>query len=683
MKYFLIILLFISQTAYSTTYYVSNAGNNANAGTSAGASWATLSKVNAFSFAANDSILFKRGDIWLGSVVVPRSNLNFDAYGSGARPIITGLVALAGWSNVSGNLWKTTVVCPNDLRYVTIDGVPTEWARTPNKGAGLASYYYASSYVNTGTRSITLPSLPTSPDRDGQRFYVEEFAWKKIIGKVISHSGTTITFAIGATNIFGSNPSTKGLSGTGNAVCFVGNVDDVDSENEWAYDSTNNAFFLYSTTNPSGKVVKVSTIDKLFDLAAFGNISIKNIEMQGANGAAVYSKNSGSTGNLTFINDYFNGSGNKGLAISNCDDVTVEDDAAINCYDNTFMLPKSVGNDNASVKRNSIVNNGPHETMAYCGEDQDGAAIVISMNNVEIFDNYIYKSHYHGINAGSGSNRSNVEITRNLIRRSSMFTGDDGGIYFIGVADASSFTAPTNGYVHDNWIDSANSWPYGRSSILSGSAKGIYNDARTYNILYYNNYITNCDIGISSNNPNGITIRGGLIVADAAINIGKYSFGTLANYNLKSVVISNRINTARTYWYFTNAAISGTVADEFTSKINIDSCIGNGVNLAYQTSTPSTKTYYFIDWKTTTGASTNDVIVPFLPFSETGRKIVSNWTLATVVSPLTGIWKDYLGNTYNGAISLPPKTVKLIYYSEAIVPTLPGAGVTVPWRAAN
>ena len=103
--------------AGATTYYVSSStGNDANAGTSSAAAWQTIGKVNSQTFAAGDSILLKRGDVWNESLVPPSSGSSgnpivFDAYGTGAPPTLTGYYAIpaSAWVNVTGNAWKAAV----------------------------------------------------------------------------------------------------------------------------------------------------------------------------------------------------------------------------------------------------------------------------------------------------------------------------------------------------------------------------------------------------------------------------------------------------------------------------------------------------------------------------------------------------------------------------------------------
>jgi hypothetical protein len=105
-----------------SVYYVSNSGLDNNTGTQT-SPWKTIAKVNATkTFKAGDWILFERGGTWRETLVVPSSGtatayLTFGNYGSsGSRnPRILGSTQLSGWTNVTGNIWKssTTVSDPN------------------------------------------------------------------------------------------------------------------------------------------------------------------------------------------------------------------------------------------------------------------------------------------------------------------------------------------------------------------------------------------------------------------------------------------------------------------------------------------------------------------------------------------------------------------------------------------
>jgi len=92
-------------SASATTYYVdATNGSDSNDGTSNTTAWKTIAKVNAASFNPGDSILFKRGETWREQLNAPSSGnatsrITFGAYGSGAKPIVSGADLLsANWT---------------------------------------------------------------------------------------------------------------------------------------------------------------------------------------------------------------------------------------------------------------------------------------------------------------------------------------------------------------------------------------------------------------------------------------------------------------------------------------------------------------------------------------------------------------------------------------------------------
>lgn len=74
----------LSFTAHATTYYISLSGKNTNSGTSSGAPWQTIAKVNSKVF-KGDTILFQGGSTFSGSPY-------FDKYdiGTSSKPIVIG-----------------------------------------------------------------------------------------------------------------------------------------------------------------------------------------------------------------------------------------------------------------------------------------------------------------------------------------------------------------------------------------------------------------------------------------------------------------------------------------------------------------------------------------------------------------------------------------------------------------
>lgn len=138
------LLLCLAESALSANYYISSSlGNDANAGTSEGAAWRTLSNATVRAgYAAGDSILLKKGDSFYGPLLVtnagaPGSPIIFDSYGAGdTRPIIYGDHPEAIWGPATG--------------------FPGFYTNSKIAMAANIQYFYdathGSNYVNKGTR---------------------------------------------------------------------------------------------------------------------------------------------------------------------------------------------------------------------------------------------------------------------------------------------------------------------------------------------------------------------------------------------------------------------------------------------------------------------------------------------------------------------------------------------------
>src|SRR2546421_9250522 len=94
---------------FLSTYYVSNSGDDAAAGTSIGQPWRTVERVNVQRLRAGDMILFQGGQSFDGGLYVstkeagsPERQIIFTSYGSGRATIRSGAVAGLEVSEVAG-----------------------------------------------------------------------------------------------------------------------------------------------------------------------------------------------------------------------------------------------------------------------------------------------------------------------------------------------------------------------------------------------------------------------------------------------------------------------------------------------------------------------------------------------------------------------------------------------------
>ncbi len=94
-----------------TTYYVSNAGDDANDGKTPDTAWKTLEKVSETPLCVGDGVRFKRGDLFRGTVRA-QEGVTYCAYGEGDKPKFYGwkknLSDSSLWTlfNAEKNIWK-------------------------------------------------------------------------------------------------------------------------------------------------------------------------------------------------------------------------------------------------------------------------------------------------------------------------------------------------------------------------------------------------------------------------------------------------------------------------------------------------------------------------------------------------------------------------------------------------
>lgn len=180
------------------TYYVDPAGSDSNTGLTTSQAWATIAQVNAASFSAGDSVLFKRGGTWRGTQLVFSESVTMGAYGaSGNDPIISGGALLTSWSVFSGSTYRAAVTAT--ANYVLAGQTPLT--------------------LGSGTGSLTA----------GQFFYSAGF--------VYVHLG-------------GTNPSTLQVEASQLArVAYVNTLDSVTIQDIEFQFSTNQALWLEAATN--------------------------------------------------------------------------------------------------------------------------------------------------------------------------------------------------------------------------------------------------------------------------------------------------------------------------------------------------------------------------------------------------------------------------------------------------
>ena len=289
-------LTFLSVTAFATTYYLSSSsGSDNNSGTDASSPWRSIDKLNSFNnLQPGDNVLFKRGDTFYGSIKVNNSGnsgspITYGAYGSGAKPVVTGFTNITSWTNLGGNIWESTDAV-STLPYtnmVSVNGVNTAMGRYPNSTGPNTGYLTIASH--SGSSSITATGGLGSTNWNGASIVIrkERFCIEK--GNISSQSGNTLYY---------SDPNTFSVQ-DGFGFFIQNDPRTLDVNGEWYYNPSTKKLRIYSSSTPNN--VQIASIDNLvFLMDRQRYIAFDNIAFKGSNSDALYCVNYGS--NLTVQN---------------------------------------------------------------------------------------------------------------------------------------------------------------------------------------------------------------------------------------------------------------------------------------------------------------------------------------------------------------------------------------------
>jgi len=475
MKNLLILLLLtelalLPKQATATNYYFSSTDGD-DSRTSAQAQspstpWKTIDKLNSFfsSLQPGDVVLFKRGDVFYGSISVKKSGssgspISFDAYGSGAKPIITGFTDVTSWSNIGSNLWMSSnsVSSLATLNIVAIRGSFAPIGRWPANG------YNSLTQSGVGT-SITHTSLTSN--WNGGTVVIRKNHWIIDKSTITSQSGTTINF---------SNPTSYTAS-SGWGFFIQNHQSACDVQNEWWYDVSSKKIGIYSSGTPTG--VQVSSVDNLVNISSYSFINFNNITFQGSNSTAVTIS---SGNNIKFEGCDFLFQGMNGFTVQSAAHHITLNNCTANYTNNDFIF--GGGSANWTFTNNIITNTAQVPGMGNSADGNYIALYNIGANSL-IQYNVIRKTGYSGIDfRGSG-----ISVLNNLVDTFCNVKDDGAGIYTFTGASTTTYAMRT---VDQNIVLNGGGADAGANTNNS-DAFGIYMDDNSSNVTITNNTVANC-----------------------------------------------------------------------------------------------------------------------------------------------------------------------------------------------
>jgi len=547
--------------AAAKNIYVSAAGNDNNTGLSVNAPWKTLAKLNAAMsmISAGDSVLFRCGDSFYGSLIITTSGTKgaaivFGSYGTGSKPVISGFTAVSIWTLVSPGIYKTSVNAKVNLNLVTINDIPQQVGRYPNATDANGGYL---TYENFKGNTAIVDSLLTgTTDWTGAEVAIRKSNYLLDRCKVTSHAGNTITYNIN--NPFsGTAVSSRGTKNFG--YFFMNDIRTLDQAGEWYFNPATKELNVFFGSKPPGSyATKVATVDTLVNTASSSYLSFINLSFQGANMSAIYNNNGNG---ITVYNCTMQFMGAKAVQFLNTGSVSISYCSIDYCMSNGIQSRNTSASNpktDVYIGHNSITNTAVYAGMGSNGSDYtDNKALVASaFSNILIEYNKIDNVGYTGIDFQG----NNVVVQENEVSNFCKNMDDGAGIYtYVSYTITGGVGNPntnyTNRVVKNNIVHDG----IGASRGTTGkpAAQGGYSDGMSMNINYINNTFYNLPAkGLTHNNPYKIVDRGNIFYnCKTGINITRWDWGRVGYDTIKGNVFFS-LSDAQETIHYVNAGLN-------------------------------------------------------------------------------------------------------------------------------
>lgn len=633
--------------------------------------WKTLAKLNSIftTLLAGDTVSFKRGDTFPGTITVAKSGssgnpINFNAYGSGAKPIITGLTTITGWASIGTNLWQTSAAIGTLARcnMVLKSGVFQPIGKWPTSGfpAGGAT---SGNIVNSNTgatqnaaASITSASLSGAPtanwatgsNSSAAEVVIRKTHWVIDRATITSQSGTTLNYinptAYSAANGFGF------LIQNHQAAC--------DTQNEWWYDATTKKLGMFSVGSPTG--IQASTVDTLVTVNAFAWLTFTNIVFEGSNTNTFLI----TTGNhLTFTTCDFQYAGFNGFSMqfNSTANITLTSCTATRINNNFITAQTSSG---WTITDCTITDVGQVAGMGHSDSSTYNALSNIGPNST-VTGNTFTRIGYIAVDfRGNGS-----LIQHNFIDTFCNVKDDGSAIYTYTCNPTVTYTQRV---IDHNIILNGGGAERG-TPTTNWDAHGIYMDDNSSQVTISNNSIANCGgSGIFFHQSHALTVQGNNIYNCAMTGAGNYGQilfhpGICTSIDeVRNIIFTDNILTSRTASQIV-ASIQTAEADMSAWSVSPASTNWNN-NIYCRPVAENASTFHVIrssgttntnlaGWRSASGASLDAAsgTTPLGAIITDVNKLrfEYNYTSGTVSRSLGSTYMDMEGASHVNSVSIP------------------------------
>lgn len=676
-EFLIIIALVISFIAIcsnvqgQTNYYFSSSkGDDSRTTTQAQNSttpWQTINKLNSFFkyILPGDSILFKRGETFYGSLEVMNSGTTgnpivLGAFGTGHKPVISGFSKISEWTSLGNNIYEASI--PNNrktVKCIAINGELQPIGRFPKASSANDGYLDFESHIENG--QITDNQLTDASNWTGGEIVIRKNHWVIDKTPIISHIGNVINF-IPVTTLYNL------ANGSG---YFIQNHPSTLTQNgDWCYDSSKNKLRIFYSSLPPQ--VNFSSVDQLVTIQSKNHIKIINISFEGANAKAVYASDAISIGidscnfNFSGINAaYFN-------QISG--DIEFSNNVITNSLNNAVeFISKRHKDSYFSIRNNRIANTGMIAGMGESGDGNYKALVVTAENGATVEYNSITNTGYIPLEF----NGNNILIKNNIIDNYCLIKDDGAGIYtWNGGVPVKKYT---NRIIKGNIVSNGIGCPNGTSDKAAqpeGQAYGIYMDNNVNHVEISDNTVYNIsDVCNHNNSTSFISIFG-----NTFFNVGRcfdlvrwtndgYSpvngGQDITKMNIQRNIFFNTSTDQSACEYLdlgVNFPLSSTIYERISSVGIIDNNyyhlpneLGFGYRYRNTKSSPliTSPPLSLANWKLITGFEKNGKIIPAIPTYQLknfiSANLYPNGQFSTDISGLSIFPKDKQMGTWDNS----------------------------------
>lgn len=656
-------IILFSLAASATNHYIKSSGGTG-AGTNDATAWSyAYFLTKSQKLPAGDSVFFRRGDFFpITAIVRSRSGVYYGAYGTGAKPVFSGLKTLSGWTNAGSGVYYTSL--EYDVNFLMINGVQTAKGRYPK--ATYSFRTYTGSRNNAwGNSSFVDASLSSSTSWVGATVVARASGQKwhkmRVDSQAVSGGGSKLTlqgqepwWSDGYGYFFQNHPNI--LTAAYGAV-----------PGDWRYDAATGRIYVYlGAGTPSDYVIKAPARFTIFDASARANVSVENLCIEGGtNGIFLGPASTAVTVKNCELRYCYNG-----LSSDRCTSHRIVNNDVHDCTD--MGLTGSITCTNFTVEYNFLHRlgmvlgageSGPSSMSALYWEG--GTGFVVRRNRIDTVG-------FIGMRALRGKD---ILFEENIVKNVGYLKDDNGGFYAWSAVKDNAYANFTNRIVRRNiFVNGREEGKLGGNN--SARQSGLYIDSRVNHVVFDSNIIYNMygygfvdvggcqDITLTNNifarcsrNNLEINIPGG--GAETYINNNViHSYGSV-----KGLVLNSKAGL-----YNTVATHNNTYISSSTSIFDFDAVKTLAqVQSAYSMETGST-------WSAAAATDTliwNENFTTDSTFNFTGKRYRDAKTNITydnsvTLKPMTGMLLRFVTDI-SDAIAPVPGTLMITAYTQTTI----------------